>query len=116
MRPPCGDAASIPVPRAQPGGGRAPASWEEAAQGARGFGTRARPAAGPPTPAGRARSTRAAPGFRLPGCEAVRPRAPPARPADAMGPERCLALGGLPALAGLLEGRLVRREEAGFGE
>ncbi|KAI4537853.1 hypothetical protein MG293_012716 [Ovis ammon polii] len=33
-----------------------------------------------------------------------------------MGPERCLALGGLLALAGLLEGRLVRREEAGFGE
>lgn len=33
-----------------------------------------------------------------------------------MGPERCLALGGLLALAGLLEGRLVRQEEAGFGE
>lgn len=33
-----------------------------------------------------------------------------------MGPERCLALGGLLALAGLLEARLVRQEEAGFGE
>uniref|UniRef100_A0A4X1TZM1 Uncharacterized protein n=1 Tax=Sus scrofa TaxID=9823 RepID=A0A4X1TZM1_PIG len=33
-----------------------------------------------------------------------------------MGPARWLALGGLLALAGLLEGRLVRKEEAGFGE
>ncbi|TEA34653.1 hypothetical protein DBR06_SOUSAS23810004 [Sousa chinensis] len=33
-----------------------------------------------------------------------------------MGPARCLALGGLLALAGLLEGRLVSEQEAGFGE
>lgn len=33
-----------------------------------------------------------------------------------MRPARCLALGSLLALAGLLEGRLVGEEEAGFGE
>lgn len=33
-----------------------------------------------------------------------------------MGPARWLALGGLFALAGLPEGRLVREQEAGFGE
>lgn len=57
----------------------------------------ARTARAPPPPAGR--------------------RSAPAAPAEAaMRPARWIALGSLLALAGLLEGRLVGEEEAGFGE
>lgn len=72
---------------------------------------------GPPSSARRALAQARRP--RLP--TSPRPRSAASRsprPARrrAMGPARCLALGGLLALAGLLEGRLVSEQEAGFGE
>ena len=75
------------------------------------------PSPGPPSPARRALAQPRRPRLPTP----PRPRSAASRspgPARrrAMGPARCLALGGLLALAGLLEGRLVREQEAGFGE
>ncbi|KAK2101166.1 hypothetical protein P7K49_022514 [Saguinus oedipus] len=88
------------------------------------------PHADPPPPPGppRLAPPSAAPGFLLPfptrpGCVALpaqpaelQPLCPAALGESAMGTARWLALGSLLALAGLLEGRLVGEEEAGFGE
>lgn len=106
----CGDAASIPTGRAPSQAGGA-ILGEAGARGGAASGHRP-PRRRPPTPAGRARAPPAPrPASDFPAARrcglALRP---PAR-RRAMGPERCLALGGLLALAGLLEGRLVRQEE-----
>lgn len=120
-----GDAAAPPSPGPRPprpssaraggrDGGAASGLWPAPA---------AQPA--PPGPAERSpRRSAPRPGPDFPSRPASRARAPPGRPPlcppepaeVAMRPARWLALGSLLALAGLLEGRLVGEEEAGFGE
>ncbi|XP_036755782.2 endonuclease domain-containing 1 protein-like [Manis pentadactyla] len=100
----------------------AAAGWRRASAAicrARGREARPRDADPPPRPgrpAGllRALAARAGLASDSPAPGPADSRSPPG-PA-AMGPARWLALGGLFALAGLPEGRLVREQEAGFGE
>lgn len=112
-----GTRLASPNPRAQPEAGGRRRLGRGGREGGAASGRGPAPAAGaahPGRPSAPHPCRARLPTSRLRGCAASRSARPARR--RAMGPERCLALGGLLALAGLLEGRLVRREEAGFGE